>query len=87
LIAHKLNGALATFHIEQYSKEGVGMVISRLSYNKPAFWGESALLASWLLYLAATVGLVALSVRFRPRPAVCGDNQKNGTARVPPDAA
>lgn len=65
LIAHNANGALATFHIEQYSREGIGLAVSRLLQNKPAFWNESVLMASWLLFIVATVVTVVLSVRLR----------------------
>ncbi|MBZ5494942.1 MAG: hypothetical protein LAP85_00945 [Acidobacteriia bacterium] len=67
LIAHKPNGALATFHIEQYSREGIGLAVSRLLYNKPAFWNEYTLLVAWLFFLGATIGTVTLSMRLRSR--------------------
>jgi 4-amino-4-deoxy-L-arabinose transferase-like glycosyltransferase len=62
LIAHKANGPLATFHIGQYSKEGIGLAASRLLENKPAFWSEPALWTAWLLFIGATAGIVALSI-------------------------
>ncbi len=66
MIAHKPNGLLATFHAGQYSKEGIGLAVSRLLANKPAFWNETALLVAWVLLIAATIAPLAASIRFRP---------------------
>ena len=67
LIAHKPAGALATFHIGQYPREGIGLVIARLLHNKPALWNEPALLCAWVMLLAATACTVAFSIRLRAK--------------------
>jgi 4-amino-4-deoxy-L-arabinose transferase-like glycosyltransferase len=71
LIAHKPNGHLASFYVSQLREVGLGTVLERLLVNKPAFLSEPVLVVLWLLFLAATVGLVALSVRASQKRSTC----------------
>jgi hypothetical protein len=53
MIAHKANGALASVHLADYRAVPV---FERLSVNTP--FGPPAMMALWLLYLAATIALM-----------------------------
>ncbi|MBI3698721.1 MAG: hypothetical protein HY238_28260 [Acidobacteria bacterium] len=58
LIAHKTNGAL-----EAFRGQGLATALLRLQENKPAWIGAPFLVGTWLLFLAATVGLLAIQAR------------------------
>lgn len=67
LIAHKANGHLSVFHISQVRETGFVNIFQRLLINKPGFLSLPVLLVLWLLFLSATVGLVALGHRCAAR--------------------
>lgn len=60
LIAHKANGALATFHLGQLQGVNLWEFLSRLVIHKPLV-NPPGLLAIWGCYLAATLGLIVIS--------------------------
>lgn len=62
-IAHRPDGALAAFHLGQLRGDGLATLLLRLEENKPAFIGSWFVSIAWLLFLAATLGLVAIQVR------------------------
>jgi Dolichyl-phosphate-mannose-protein mannosyltransferase len=61
LTAHLPSGFLATFHPNSLRGIGLTGVFARLSMNKPAGLGPSALLVMWIGYLGATAGLIVYS--------------------------
>ncbi len=63
LIAHKPTGAVAAFHMGQLRELGIGGLLQRVAENKPVFVGPVFLAAAWLVFLAASAGLVIISVR------------------------
>lgn len=63
LIAHKPDGHLASFYASQLGEVGVGAVLERLTVNKPALMSAPVFVLLWVLFLSATLGLVALSLR------------------------
>jgi 4-amino-4-deoxy-L-arabinose transferase-like glycosyltransferase len=67
LIAHRPDGPLGSFHASQLAEVGPLSVLQRLLINKPGFLTVPILAASWILYVAATLGLVALCVRLSRR--------------------
>jgi hypothetical protein len=54
-------------HVEELWKTGIRETARRLAANKPALITPAALIAAWLLYLAATVRL-CFSSRTPDRP-------------------
>jgi 4-amino-4-deoxy-L-arabinose transferase-like glycosyltransferase len=67
LIAHRPDGHLGSFHVSQLAEVGPLSVLQRLQINKPGFLTVPILAATWILYVAATLGLVALCVRLSRR--------------------
>ena len=63
-IAHLPNGGLPALQLGQLQNGGLMLMITRLTVNKPAFLCPELMAALWALFLAATMGLVATSVRF-----------------------
>jgi 4-amino-4-deoxy-L-arabinose transferase-like glycosyltransferase len=61
LIAHTSDGALATFHVSLFRSVGFQSVIKRLLINKPSGLNTPIFLTQWVLFIAATVGLVLIS--------------------------
>jgi hypothetical protein len=62
MIAHRASSALATLHIGQLRAFGIQTIFLRLMENKPAFLNEPVLVSLWILNLASTLGLAALSL-------------------------
>lgn len=73
LIAHRPNGQLASFYASQLGEVGVGTVLERLTVNKPALMSAPVFVLLWILFLSATLGLVALSVRASQDTGVGGE--------------
>ena len=73
LIAHRPNGHLAPFYAGQLGEGGVGTVLERLTANKPALMSAPVFVLLWILFLFATLGLVALSVRASQDTRVGGE--------------
>ena len=71
LIAHRANSnALAAVHLDAYRTLGFDAIFDRLAVNKWAPITSGVLIAQWVLYLAATILLGAISVGLalkRPR--------------------
>jgi hypothetical protein len=62
---HNAEGAVAAFHPGVLAETGVGTVLSRLLENKPDILSPPVMAVVWLLFVAATIGLVAISFRTR----------------------
>ncbi len=62
LVAHKTSGALAAFHVGQLRGLNLWDLVGRLVVNKPLI-NRPGMLAIWACYLAATLGLMAISLR------------------------
>jgi hypothetical protein len=63
LIAHRANSdALAAVHLRAYQALGFGAIFDRLATNKWAPITPAVLIGQWVLYLLATLLLVAISV-------------------------
>ncbi len=62
MIAHKANGALATFLMSRVPEVGFWDIVARMQANKP-FLTSPAVLVIWLCYLAATLILMAWTLR------------------------
>jgi hypothetical protein len=62
LIAHKADGALATFHVGMLRGADLWSYIGRLAANEP-YLNHAGFLMIWFFYLLATSGLVAISLR------------------------
>ncbi len=62
MIAHKANGALATFLMSRGPEVGFWDIVARMQANKP-FLTSPAVLVIWLCYLAATLILMAWTLR------------------------
>jgi hypothetical protein len=62
---HNTEGAVAAFHPGVLAETGVGTVLSRLLENKPDILSMPIMAVSWLLFVVATIGLVAISIRTR----------------------
>lgn len=71
LIAHKPDGHLASFYLSQLREVGPGTLLERLQVNKAALLSAPVLVGLWFLFLAATLGLVALSVRASQQRSSC----------------
>ncbi|MGH9721484.1 MAG: hypothetical protein ACRD8O_14840, partial [Bryobacteraceae bacterium] len=54
LIAHRPGGGVTAFHLDAGARLGWGELIRRLCVNKPDWVTPEALVAGWLLFLAAT---------------------------------
>jgi len=77
LIAHRPNGPVAAFHP---SGAALSEVLPRLAAFKPSWLGEPALAALWIVYLTATLGLIAIAFgTSKARPTI--------PAPPPPSAA
>jgi 4-amino-4-deoxy-L-arabinose transferase-like glycosyltransferase len=63
LIAHRPNGPVATFHP---AGADLGETLTRLTAFKSSWLGEPLMASLWIVYVAATLGLVAISFRLRP---------------------
>ncbi len=62
IVAHKADGALATFVVRQVPEAGFWNILGRLHANRP-FLTTIGIFVIWLGYLGATLTLMALSVR------------------------
>jgi hypothetical protein len=72
LIAHRPNGPLAAFHPAGAS---LSEMLNRLTAFKSPWLGEPLMAALWMAYIAATLGLIAISFRMvkrRPGEARAG---------------
>jgi hypothetical protein len=65
LIAHNPNGALATFQVGQYSREGIGLAVNRLLEFKPWIWNAATLMTAWSAFVMTTVANAVIA--FRPQ--------------------
>ena len=72
MIRHKANGALAALHAADFRAVGFGGGFERLTANKGSLISQHVMLALWVLYLAATIGLMVHSAR----------SASNGSARA-----
>jgi 4-amino-4-deoxy-L-arabinose transferase-like glycosyltransferase len=66
-IAHLPNGGLPALGIAQLQNGGWYTMLDRLTANKPAFLSAPVMATLWMLFLAATFGLIATSVRLASR--------------------
>jgi hypothetical protein len=66
-IAHLPNGGLPALGIAQLQNNGWHTMLDRLTANKPAFLSAPVMATLWMLFLAATFGLIATSVRLASR--------------------
>src|SRR5205814_6382433 len=71
-IAHLPSGGLPALGIGQLQNGGWATLIARLTVNKPAFLSAPAMAILGMLFLAATLGLIAASVRL----ACCADRER-----------
>jgi 4-amino-4-deoxy-L-arabinose transferase-like glycosyltransferase len=62
--AHLSNGGLPALKIQQLQHGGFHLMLARLAINKPAFLNAAEIEILWILFLAATSGLIILSLRF-----------------------
>jgi 4-amino-4-deoxy-L-arabinose transferase-like glycosyltransferase len=62
-IAHLPDGSLPTLSLRQLSGGGLGTMLTRLTINKPEFLNATVLAVLWVLFLAATLGVIAVAVR------------------------
>src|SRR5947208_7635969 len=60
-IAHLPNGAIPTLRIAQLQNGGLHTIIQRLATNKPEFLIAPVIAALWIMFLVATLGLIAIS--------------------------
>jgi 4-amino-4-deoxy-L-arabinose transferase-like glycosyltransferase len=56
------NGGIPALKLSQLQGGGLQILTARLALNEPAFISPSALSTAWLLYLATTLLLIALSI-------------------------
>ena len=63
-IAHQPNGSIPALKIQQLQGGGLQVMLARLAINKPAFLNASEIAILWVLFLAATSGLIIFAIRF-----------------------
>ncbi len=61
-ISHFPNGGLPAFHLSRLTKGGWRSMLERLAFFKPAWLTASVLGVLWMLFLLATLALVAVSI-------------------------
>jgi hypothetical protein len=61
---HLSNGGLPALKIQQLQHGGFHMMLARLAIDKPAFLNATVIGIVWILFLAATVALITLTLRF-----------------------
>ena len=76
--AHLPGGGLPALGIGQLQNGGLLLMIARLTENKPAFLSPALMAALWILFLVATLCLIAAGVRLAWQGSV---RQRVGHAR------
>lgn len=64
-IAHLPGGAIPALRLSQLRDSGLQSLLGRLASNKPEFLNATVFGAMWILFLAATVALIASAVLLR----------------------
>lgn len=62
-IAHLPNGNLPALKLHQLQDGGLHTLFTRLATNKPEFLSAPVIMTLWLLFLAATIGLMIVALR------------------------
>ncbi len=62
--AHQPNGSIPALKIQQLQGGGLHNMLARLAINKPVFLNASEIAILWVIFLAATLGLIILASRF-----------------------
>ena len=81
LIAHLPSGNLPALAVGQLGNGGAATMLARLTVNKPPFLTPPVMAVLWILYLAATFGLIAAACQLAAKPG----SRNPADRQSPPD--